>query len=162
MRAPTEAQKPLMLLVLTMWPSSAFCSIGRNARVQLLPPPVTTAVLPANSVMCTSLSFPGAIQIRLFAYLSAGGEAQRGAMSGRQAPANLARERLEEIDIVGALGRPADQSIDLMGVWPDQNAPLVGLDSVEDDRRRFGSAGRRFLAEAALALGDPLPDVVVR
>src|SRR5271167_5119017 len=26
MRGPTEAQKPLMLLVLTMWPSSAFCS----------------------------------------------------------------------------------------------------------------------------------------
>jgi len=38
---------------------------------------------------------------------------------------------------------------------------LVGLDSVEDDRRRLGGAGRRLLAEAALALGDPLPDVVV-
>jgi hypothetical protein len=49
-------------------------------------------------------------------------------MSGRQPPANLARELLEEIDIIGALGRPADQFIDLMGVWPDQNAPLVGLD----------------------------------
>src|SRR6516225_9803583 len=84
-----------------------------------------------------------------------------GAMSGRQPPASLARELLEEIDIIGALGRPADQFIDIMGVWPDQNAPLVGLDSVEDDRRRFGGAGRRLLAEAALALGDPLPDVVV-
>src|SRR5580704_127258 len=49
-----------------------------------------------------------------------------------------------------------------MGVWPDQNTPLVCPDSVEDDRRRFGSAGRRLLAEAALPLGDPLPDVVVR
>jgi hypothetical protein len=37
-------------------------------------------------------------------------------MSGRQAPADFARELLEEIDIVGALGRPADQFIDLMGV----------------------------------------------
>jgi hypothetical protein len=72
------------------------------------------------------------------------------------------RELLEEVDIVGALGRPADQFIDLMGVWPNQNAPLVGLDSVEDDRRRFGGAGRRLLEEATLALGDPLPDVVVR
>jgi hypothetical protein len=36
-------------------------------------------------------------------------------MSGRQTPADLARELLEEIDIVGALGRPADQFIDLMG-----------------------------------------------
>jgi len=39
-------------------------------------------------------------------------------MSGRQAPANLARELLEEIDIVGALGRPADQSIDLLASGP--------------------------------------------
>src|SRR6516162_11955540 len=100
--------------------------------------------------------------MRPFAYLSAGGEAQRGAMSGRQPPASLARELLEEIDIIGALRRPADQFIDLMGVWPDQNAPLVSLDSVEDDRRRFGGAGRRLLEEEALALGDPLPDVVVR
>src|SRR6516165_885696 len=133
-----------------------------SSRPMPLPPPVTTAVLPANSVMCTSLSSSGAIEIRPFAYLSAGGEAQLGAMSGRQPPASLARELLEEIDIIGALGRPADQFIDLMGVWPDQNAPLVGLDSVEDDRRRFGGAGRRLLAEAALALGDPLPDLVVR
>ncbi|HXC12610.1 MAG TPA: hypothetical protein VNV39_07190 [Stellaceae bacterium] len=35
MRGPTDAQKPLTLLVLTMWPSSAFSSIGRRARVQL-------------------------------------------------------------------------------------------------------------------------------
>ncbi len=32
MRGPTEAQKPLTLEVLTMWPSSAFSSIGRKAR----------------------------------------------------------------------------------------------------------------------------------
>ena len=49
-------------------------------------------------------------------------------MSGRQAPADLARKLVKEVDIVGALWRPADQFIDLMGVWPDQNAPLVGLD----------------------------------
>src|SRR5215472_8932436 len=82
-----------------------------------LPPPVTTAVLPANSVMCTSLAFWGPSDTA-FAYLSTGGEAQRGAMSGRQTPADLARELLEEIDIVGALGRPADQFIDLMGAEP--------------------------------------------
>src|SRR5215472_13808478 len=82
-----------------------------------LPPPVTTAVLPANSVMCTSLAFWGPSDTA-FAYLSTGGEARRGAMSGRQTPADLARELLEEIDIVGALGRPADQFIDLMGAEP--------------------------------------------
>src|SRR6516165_8949640 len=126
-----------------------------------LPPPVTTAVLPANSVMCISLAFRGRSRYGR-SYLCAGGEARSvRAMSGRQAPPDLAGELLEEIDIVGALGRPADQFIDLMGVWPDQNAPLVGLDSVEDDRRRFGGAGRRLLAEPTLALGDPLPDVVV-
>ena len=82
-------------------------------------------------------------------------------MSRRQAPADLPRELLEEIDIISAFGRPADQFIDLMGVWPDQNAPLVGLDSLEDDRRRFGGAGRRLLAEAALALGDPLASLPI-
>src|SRR6516164_2899969 len=76
-------------------------------------------------------------------------------MSGRQTPPDLARELLEEIDIVGALGRLADQFIDLMGVRPDQNAPLVGLDSVEDDRCRFGGAGRRLLAEPTLAARQP-------
>ena len=30
---PTEAQKPFMLLVLTIWASSAACSRGRKARV---------------------------------------------------------------------------------------------------------------------------------
>jgi hypothetical protein len=32
---PDRGPKPLMLLVLTMLLSAAFCSIGRNARVQL-------------------------------------------------------------------------------------------------------------------------------
>src|SRR5216683_2683174 len=133
-----------------------------NSRPMPLPPPVTTAVLPANSVLCTSLAFRGRSRYGPSPTSPPVGKRSVGAMSGRQAPANLARELLEEIDIVGALRRPADQSIDLMGVWPDQNAPLVGLDSVEDDRRRLGGAGRRLLAEAALALVDPLPDDVVR
>src|SRR6201993_944145 len=118
-----------------------------------LPPPVTTAILPANSVMCTSLAFwrrSPLLPLRRW------GRAVWGTMSGRQTPANLARELLEEIDIISALGRPADQFIDLMGVWPDQNAPLVGLDTVEDDRRRFGglvgasSRKRRSRPHAAL------------
>src|ERR1700730_16100173 len=133
-----------------------------SSRPLPLPPPVTTAVLPANSVMCTSLAFRGRSRYGPSPTSPPVGQRGVGELSGRQAPANFARELLEEIDIVGALGRPADQSIDLMGVWPDQNAPLVGLDSVEDDRRRFGGAGRRLLAEAELGLGQPLPDLVVR
>jgi hypothetical protein len=34
-------------------------------------------------------------------------------MSGRQAPVNLPRELLEEIDTLSALERPADQFIDM-------------------------------------------------
>src|SRR5713226_7666839 len=68
-----------------------------------LPPPVTTAVLPANSVMYTSLAFWRRSRYGPLAYLSADGGGSVGAMSGRQAPADLASELLEEIDIVGAL-----------------------------------------------------------
>src|SRR6516225_5975027 len=89
-----------------------------SSRPMPLPPPVTTAVLPANSVMCTFLAFRSRSRSRYGrSYLSAGGEARSvRAMSGRQAPPDLARELLEEIDIVGVLGGPADQFIDLMSV----------------------------------------------
>src|SRR6516162_2795553 len=127
-----------------------------------LPPPVTTAVLPANSVKCTPFAFRSRSRYGPSPTSSPVGKRSVRAMSSRQAPPGLARALLEEIDIVGALGRSADQFIDLMGVWPDQNPPLVDLDSVEDDRRRFGGAGWRVLAEPTLALDDPLPDVVVR
>ena len=52
---------------------------------------------PSEFGMCTSLAFRSRCGP---SPLSADGEARRGSMSGRQAPANLARELLEEIDIV--------------------------------------------------------------
>jgi|SRR5271169_191919 len=55
------------------------------------------------------------------------GRAVWRAMSGRQAPADLPRELLEEIDIISALGRPADQFIDLMGAGSSSaHTPGVG------------------------------------
>ena len=84
--------------------------------------PVTTAILPANSVMCTSLAFwrrskygPPRLPLRRWGR-AVWGQCQVG-------KASRPRARTAH---VGALGRPADQFIDLIGVWPDQNAPLVG------------------------------------
>src|SRR5690348_17101051 len=69
-----------------------------------------------------------------------------GSPSARQAPADFGGEAVEEIEIVGTLGGLADRLVDLLRVGADQNAPPVGLDPVENDRRRVGRAGRRFLA----------------
>src|SRR6516225_9462353 len=63
-----------------------------------LPPPVTTAVLPANSVMCTSLAFRGRSRYGLSPTSSPVGKRSVRAMSGRQATPGPARELLEEID----------------------------------------------------------------
>jgi hypothetical protein len=46
-------------------------------------------------------------------------ESSVGQCQFRQAPANLARELLEEIQIVGALWRLAEQFIDLIQHSPD-------------------------------------------
>src|SRR6516165_9643994 len=63
-----------------------------------LPPPVTTAVLPANSVMCTSLAFRGRSRYAASPTSSPVGKRSVRAMSSRQATPDLARELLEEID----------------------------------------------------------------
>src|ERR1700724_1705671 len=58
MRGPTEAQKPLMLLVLTMWLSSAFCSIGRNARAPLETPPQQMLNVRSHSSLLLVIMLP--------------------------------------------------------------------------------------------------------
>src|SRR5215469_4320237 len=63
-----------------------------------LPPPVTTAVLPPNSVMCTSLAFRGRSRYGPSPTSSPVGKRSVRAMSSRQAPPDLVRELLEEID----------------------------------------------------------------
>src|SRR6202045_1002647 len=75
-----------------------------SSRPMPLPPPVTTAVLPANSVMFASVAFRGRSRYGPSPTSPPVGKRSAGAMSGRQAPADLARELLEEIDIVGVLG----------------------------------------------------------
>jgi len=46
-------------------------------------------------------------------------------------------------------------------VVADQDAPLTGLDAVEDDLGGLRGARRRLLGEAAFALGDDAADIVV-
>jgi hypothetical protein len=41
-----------------------------------------------------------------------------------------------ERDVVGALRRLAHHFVDLVSIRPDENAPAIGLDAVEDDRHR--------------------------
>ncbi len=63
-------------------------------------------------------------------------------------PAGLAREGLEELRLVGLLGRLAHQAVDPLGVAADQDAPALVAHAVEDDRRGFGRRRRRILKEA--------------
>src|SRR6516165_11025921 len=63
-----------------------------------LPPPVTTAVLPANSVKCTPFAFRSRSRYGPSPTSSPVGKRSVRAMSSRQAPPGLARELLEEID----------------------------------------------------------------
>jgi hypothetical protein len=71
----------------------------------------------------------------------------RAASSGPEAPTGLA---LEEVDIVGLLRRAADQIVEPMRVFADEDASPIGLDPVEDDgRSRRG--GRNWKPE-----GGPL------
>src|SRR5215472_6299147 len=69
-----------------------------SSRPMPLPPPVTTAVLPANSVMCTSLTFPGRSRYGPSPASLPVGKRSVTEMSSRQGPPGLTRELLEEID----------------------------------------------------------------
>jgi hypothetical protein len=50
-------------------------------------------------------------------------------------PPRRAGEFIEERDVVGAFRRLAHHFVDLVSIRPDENAPAIGLDAVEDDRR---------------------------
>ena len=72
---------------------------------------------------------------------------------GTQSPADLCRKSFKEIEIVGASGGLADPFVDPMGIVADQDAPLIGLDAIEDDGRRCRRGGRRLLLKALCPLG---------
>src|SRR6516162_5439343 len=63
-----------------------------------LPPPVTTAVLPANSVKCTPFAFRSRSRYAPSPTSSPVGKRSVRAMSSRRAPPDLGRELLDEID----------------------------------------------------------------
>src|SRR6202022_4134139 len=88
-----------------------------SSRPMPLPPPVTTAVLPANSVMCTSLAFRGRSRYGPSPTSPPVGKRSVGAMSGRQAPANLARELLYRLQNVASRGLPfVEFLLDICGI----------------------------------------------
>ena len=72
-------------------------------------------------------------------------------------PADLGGKALEEFGVIGALRRLPHALVEPVGVVADQNAPALGLDAIEDDLRGRGRRGRRFLEEAARALGGDRP-----
>jgi hypothetical protein len=72
------------------------------------------------------------------------------------------RLSLEERDVVGAFWRLAHHFVDLVSVWPDQNAPAIGLYAVEDDRRGLCRAGQRLVAKTPLELGHEVTQLIVR
>src|SRR5215467_196604 len=82
--------------------------------------------------------------------------------ASRDAPAGLGGEFFEKVEVVRTFRRLTNQFIDLVRVVADEDAPLVGLDPIENDRRSFGGTRGRILAKAALALGYDFPNVVIR
>jgi hypothetical protein len=50
----------------------------------------------------------------------------------------------------------ADHFVDLVSVHPHENAPAIGLDAVEDDRRGLCRAGQPLVAKAPLQVGHEI------
>src|ERR1700682_601157 len=66
-----------------------------------------------------------------------------------QPPADLGREALVKLGLVGLFRRLPHPLVEAMGVVADQDAPAFGLDAVENDFCRGGSGGRRLVAKTA-------------
>jgi hypothetical protein len=49
-----------------------------------------------------------------------------------------------------------------VSVRPDENAPAIGLDAVEDDGRGLCSAGQRLVAKTPLELGHEVVQLIIR
>ena len=77
-------------------------------------------------------------------------------------PPRRAGEFIEERDVVGAFRRLAHHFVDLVSVRPDENAPAIGLDAVEDDRRGLCRAGQRLVAKTPLELAHKVAQLIIR
>ena len=60
-------------------------------------------------------------------------------------------EFVEERDVVGAIRLLAHHFVDLVSIRPDENAPAIGLDAVEDDGRGLCRAGQPRRENTTLA-----------
>src|SRR5688572_6416613 len=78
----------------------------------------------------------------------------RTAASAPRMPACRGGEAGEELSLVGVLRVLAHHAVHQLRVRPDQDAPPVRLDPVQDDRRRFGRAGRCIQQKAPGAFGE--------
>src|SRR6202007_1333793 len=61
-----------------------------------------------------------------------------------------------------AFRRLAHHFVDLVSVRPDENAPAIGLDAVEDDGRGLCRAGQRLVAKTPLAPGHEVTQLIIR
>src|SRR5215469_9018310 len=77
-------------------------------------------------------------------------------------PPRRAGEFVEERDVVGAFRRLAHHFVDLVSVRPDENAPAIGLDAVEDDGRGLRRAGQRLVTKTPLELRHEISQLIVR
>jgi hypothetical protein len=66
--------------------------------------------------------------VDLRAAIAGGEETARIVELSADSPADFGCEALEEVDVVSALGRLADQIVDPPGVLTNKNAPTVGFD----------------------------------
>ena len=69
-------------------------------------------------------------------------------------PPRRASEFIEERDVVGAFRRLAHHFVDLVSIRPDENAPAIGLDPIEDDRGGLCRAGQRLVTKTPLERGS--------
>ena len=77
-------------------------------------------------------------------------------------PPSLAGEFIEERDIVGAFRRLAHHFVDLVSVRPDEDAPAIGLDACEDDRRSLRRAGQCLITKTLLEVAHEIAQLIVR
>ena len=88
--------------------------------------------------------------------------ANRGSEREALGPPCRAGELIEERDVIGAVRRLADHFVDLLSVDPHENAPAIGLDAVEDDRRGLCRAGQALVAKTPLQLGHEIAQLIIR
>src|SRR5262245_57051537 len=83
-------------------------------------------------------------------------------MNSIESPAGRLGHLLEELRLIGLLGRRAHHLVDALRVLADENAPTPGLDAIEDDLGGLRGRRGRLLEEESGSLDDQLSDILVR